>query len=399
MAELVRQQALYLAIEGSFQGTPGAYVAVPAEELGEPGDGKEILETAYATGRPFRTAHEMSPSDLWTLSFKTPVVGLASGAGDGVSAGSVSADWLDMLLANVHGDAVNTSGEAVAAGATTSNLILAAAAALADQDIACVANATRAQWRQVTDDATDPTLAIAPDWGVAPVDTDILYGARRYAMSSPQLGGGDPATDKYLRGHLVLGGAEYNLRGGYVTGLSLAADVNKRLMLSWSLSGVTKVEGSVAVGVDPLAAPATTPIKLQKASIHHGATSVDTSSFSLDWGLAAEPVMSSVADQGIVGWKTTAFDPKVSVKPLFADSWTALKRAGTSGLLVAQFGVGAVSGGVVNSCAMALADAQSDAADPAAEGAIRRNAVNFVGADRVNWDTGTAARYFQFLRA
>lgn len=399
MADLIRQRALFLAQESAFQDTPGSYVAVPCLELGEVTDGREILVTDYSTGAPFRTPHEVSPGDSWSLSFVTPLIGLPTAAGDGTDASTVSEDWLDFLLSSVFGAGTNTQGEGVDAGSAAATLELAAAAVAADQDVVCVSNATRAQWRMVSDDASDPTLAITPDWSTVPVDADVLYGARRYLMGRGPIGGGHPGTTKYLRGHLVIGGTEYNLRGGYVTSLSISAEVNQIARMSWTLSGVSKVEGSVAVGVDAIASPAVTPIKLQTSSVYHGASQVDTSGIEIDFGLETTAIASSESDQGVLGWQTTGAAPTLNVKPLFTDSWVALKRAGTASLLLAQLGKGDLGASAVNTACLALMDAQATGADPGDENGLRRNQVGFEGADRVSWETGTASRFIQFLRA
>src|SRR3990167_1491320 len=72
------------------------YTWIPAFTISDLKDGKEPLETNYATGRPWKTAPIAGP-DGWEFTITTPVIGMASVAADTAAASTVSDDWLDEL--------------------------------------------------------------------------------------------------------------------------------------------------------------------------------------------------------------------------------------------------------------------------------------------------------------
>lgn len=397
MAGLTRNRALFIGREATFGADPASYFAVPCLELGEVQDQKEILETGYATGRPFRTPHEMSPASLWTITFVTPAIGLPSAAGDGVSASTVAEDWLDLLLRSVFGAPTNTSGEGVASG--TGSTVVMDTSAYGEQELLCVANATRAQWRQITDESAEPTYSIAPNWTTNPVDADVSYGVRRYMANAAQIGGGHSVDTGYVRLHFKTDTNDYNLQGGYVTSLTLTADANQMVRLAWTVQGVIKRDDLTPTLPDAISAPAVTPVKLHRSSMHFGATAIDTSSLEVAIGITAVPIMDAGQEVGIVGWQTTGMDPTIALRPLYSDALMDLRRAGTAERVMVQVGKGAFSSPAVNSVGICLYKGQISAADGGDDTGLRRNQVSIVAADPVTWEASTAARFLQFCRA
>jgi len=86
--------------------------------------------------------------------------------------------------------------------------------------------------------------------------------------------------------------------------------------------------------------------------------------------------------------------PTITVEPLYTDAILELRRAVTNGRLLIQIGGGVLSGGVLNTCAIAATQASPLDANPADENGRIRNSLQLKCTD-----SGATGNYFQFARA
>lgn len=395
-----RKSALYIANESTYGTDPSAngsgYTYVPV--LGQMGmlkDGKQLLETNYHTRRNFPTAPEVG-ADGWSFDFEVPLIGLTTAAGDGAAPGAD--DWADTLHEHVFAESVDVSGEGVGSGSTTSSLVL-------DTDIYNVQQlvpvyeasvptaAPRTQWMLLAADAGTGTYGtITPTQDQAPTTAAVAYGTKTYQPSDT---GGASVAFVYCQDDVV-----YTLLGGRCTSAVIVAENGQIVRVKYSFSGDSKTEDTSGKSALPAIAAFTQPAcKALLSPVWFNGTKYATRMIEVDLGIAAAVQEATAATNGRGDYESIELKPKVTIEPIFTNAIQNLKRTPTRGRLLIQFGGGVLSSGQLNTCAIHCEQAAVTEADPKDDQGRIRNAVVFQVTDAVEFSTGVAARFFQFVRA
>lgn len=400
-----RKKTIYIASEGAaanYAVDPSAdgsgYTWVPTLEVGDFSDDLEMIPTDYFTGRNFRTAMIVG-ADGASLSFKTPLIGLATAAGDG---GSPPADdWLSILLEHCF-DVSDVVGEGVAAGSAAGTMVLETdLAGLTQEDARAIfetnlpsASRQRSQWAIIDTDNASASYDVSPDWVATPGAAAVMYGGEVYFYDSSDRGGNSISV------HMVEDDVQRTLHGGRCGALKLSAQKNQIVMLEWSLvfDGYdTGVKASLpAAGVGP----AITPIRSVLNPCFFGASSAmanlgHVQNIDIDWQFGAAPLDSvNGTPNGRADWQLVSMDPKVTVNPPRTTAAYNLVRDGSLGRLLVQLGRGLLSGGVLNTCAFTASQAQAEKVQVQDDQGHVRNAIQFMCSD-----AGASGRLFQFIRS
>lgn len=389
--------ALWLAAEsGGFGVDPDSdgsdYTPVKVlGQIGFPVDTTGQLETNYQTGRNRATANEVG-ADGATLDFKVPVQGLSTAAGDGSAPPAV--DWLDLILQNAFGASATVSGEGVANGSTSSNLILDTAT-YAVQDLMPVQEAglysSRTQWRRAATLNT-ATYTLDRNWTATPTTSAVAYGMRTYQYSDS--GGGDS-----LLAYVVQDDTPYVLQGGRVSSLKLALPAGKMAELSVSMmfDSITQASRASISTIDTFAG---TPIKGMLSPLVWGGTEYATKSINIDFGLTTSTTESTAGTNGRSNIEVISTMPTITIEPAYAHStWQADFRAGTTRTLGIQLGAGVLASSVLNTCFFWAEAAQAQSAAAADDGGRVRHAVTLKVVDEGVFTGTTVSRFFSFVRA
>lgn len=341
-----RARSLHVMAEASYgvdPSTTGAsYLYVPAMNVGDLQDGKALLETNYNNGENWPTAGVAGP-DGWSFDFEVPLIGMATAAGNGVNASTVTADWLDALKLHVLGTLRTTPGLTLTG--TTVSTLTAASSPYSAQDIAAVflanvpTNAPRSQLALITNSASP--YSIAPSMVQSP-GASVAYGGKHYRASSD---GGASLAFVYTEDDLM-----YLCLGGRITAYVESADSRGIWKAKVTVSGDSKALTSTGVktSLPAAAAPAVTPLICTLSPVFFNGSAMETKSISIDYGVNAQPYLVTGAPNGRGDFLNIALAPKISVEPLRTDAHLLLKRNGTTGRLMIQQGAGVLSGGVLN---------------------------------------------------
>jgi len=398
MSARTRQRSLYLALESSYATDPSAdgsgYLPVPCE-LGDLTDGKEVIATAYSTGRPWPTP-SVPGRDMAEISFSIPLYGLALSAGDGTDAASVTDDALDLLLQHIFGTQTDTTGEGVGTGSTTSSLVL-------DSDVRSQYDlvpvfepglptaAPRTQWAYLASDPGSGTYDVAPALAAAPTTAAVAYGCHVFRPNSP-LAGGPTLACVYVDSEV----GSYTCLGGRVTSFSISGEPGQRIMASVTVRFDRKSEDATAKTGLPaaLTAPATSPLITLLSPVWFGGAAYPTQTFTLDLGITAAEITATSGLNARAADEVITLSPTLSIAPLRTDAITNLKRTVTQGVTLVQFGGGVLSGGVLNAMACVFGASELVEASMSDDNGHGRQSVTINAVD-----SGAAAPFVQIARA
>lgn len=397
-----RKKALWLATESAYSTDPSAsgagYVAAPADALPEIEDGKEPIETNYQHGENWDSALEEGP-DGWALNgVEFPLIGLATAAGDGVDASTVTDDWLDQILLHIFGVQETTEGETVTSVTSATNLVLATDVYDLHEVFplheASVPARERAQFNVITADNGLGDYDVAPgfsDYSTAPpTAAAIAYGVKRYSFDDD---GGNTLAMVYRDAS-----QDYTLLGGRCTSAQIripAGGGRVKLVTSWR--GDRKIAESKASLPAALTAPAITPIRAVRSPLWFNGTEYGSSEIMIDLGLSTQEIQSTAGSEGRAGDEHAMQKPAVTMKPRFTNAINNLKRASggpTKGRLLVQVGGGALVGGVINAMAAHIDQAQAKVVTRMDDNNVARQEVQFFTST-----PGTAQYKFQLVRA
>lgn len=398
-APRTRKRSLHIAHETTFATDPSAdgsgYLYTPAEGI-EYTDQLEVLTTEYSTGRNYPTESEIG-ADGAEITFRTPLIGMASAAGDGTDASSVTDDWLDLLFEHSLGVQATSAGEGVGAGSTTTNLVLDTDA-YGPQDLVPIYQAAipagnpRTQWTAITVDPADGTYTVAPAFTTAPETAAIAYGVKRYTDDDD----GGPSLAAVVRDDTL----HYTLLGGRVSRLRIIAEAQRRVMCEFSASFDRKSEDTAAKTALPAATRmATTPIKSFRSPVWFNGSRISTRMIEIDFALTTAAITDTESTNGRAGWDLISIAPMVTIEPLRSDDYINLKRAGTKGPLMIQLGAGVLAGGVLNTVGLHMARAEAREVTITDENGRARNRIVFHAVDQIEFSAGVGSRFFQICRA
>lgn len=383
-----RKTALWAAPQtGGYDTDPSAngagYKSVPADVVPELTDKKQPIETTYQTGDNWDSELEEGP-DGWELSgVETPLIGLATAAGDGTDASTVAADWLDDLLAHIMGGVVaTTEGEGVASVASATGVTLDTDV-LSQYDLvpffeSGVPVLPRSQWQLVTADPADASYTIAPglaDFATAPLTgAGIVYGMKRYTFDDD---GGYPMAFVYQRDSVY-----YTLLGGRCTSAQIripAGGGRVKLVTSWRGNKKTReTKGSLPAAA---VAPAITPIRGVLSPVWFNGTKYGSAEITIDLGIQATEIQGTEGTEGRVGDEHAFQKPMVTIRPQFATALEDLQRTPTKGRVLVQIGGGVLTGGVLNTCAFHLDQAQAKVVTMQDDNNVRRQEIQLMASN------------------
>lgn len=399
LAPRERKRMLHICAESTFAVDPDSdgsdYVYVPAEGLTYE-EGTEILTTSYSTGRNFPTESEVG-ADGGSITFSTPLLGLATAAGAGTNASTVTADWLDRLLAHTFGGSSTTEGVA-ATGGTTSTFTAATTVGAAQDLIALFTASTpsaapRTLWSQLQSiTGSGPyTYNLAPDVAVAPTSSTVSYGVKQYR---PDDDGGATLAAVVTDDALV-----YTYLGGRVTRCRIVAPAKQRVMVEWTIAFDRRSLDAGKTSLPAAARLAYTPIKMMRSPVVFNGSAIATRMLEIDFAVTASEVTDTSGVNGRGGHELISIAPTVTIEPLRADSHDALKRAMTRGPLVAQLGAGVLESSRLNTCALHLARCEAREVTYTADNGITRNRIVFSAVDAIELSAGVASQYMTLARA
>lgn len=373
-----RRRALWIdeetggyAVDPSTDGS--GYLAVPALELGDLTMGPELLETNYFTGRLHNTA-PIAGADRAELTFRIPLIGLASAAGDGVTPGSD--DWLDVILTHIFGRVTDGGqtvhdGEGLAVGSTTSSLVLdATVTGLDDNDLVAVYDSTlsatpRTQWSRVSDDASEPTYSVSPNFDTAPTTAGVAYGTKLYRQV---LGGGRTIAAVYQDDTV----GTYELLGGRVTSFVISGTAGQLATAEVTMRFDSATENASGKSALPAqASPASTPIRMMTSPLWFNGSKMASAAVTIDLGIEAAIIAATSGSQGRADDESIRLVPTVTVQPLRTDANRLLRNNVTTGELLVQLGSGVLASSQLNTMAFNL-------------GSVHANEVSFLDAEGVS---------------
>lgn len=394
-----RRRMLHIMAESSFATDPdsdgSSYLYVPAEGISYE-EGTEILTTAYSTGRNYGTEAEVG-ADGGSITFQTPLLGLASAAGAGVNASTITEDWLDVLLSATFGASATTAGVAATGGTTTT--FTAATSVGAAQDLEALftastpSGAPRTIWTQLQSitGAGPFTYTVSPTMAAAATSSSVSYGIRRY--SDDDDGGATLAcvvTDDAL---------VYTYLGGRVSRCRIMANAKQRVMVEWTIAFDRRSLDTSKTSLPAAARLSYTPIKMLRSPVIFNNSAIPTRMLEIDFGLTVSEVQDTSGTNGRGGHELISIAPTVTIEPLRSDSYDALKRALTRGSLVAQLGAGVLESSRLNTCALHLARCEAREVTITSDNGMTRNRIVFTAVDAVEFSAGVASRFMSFARA
>ena len=344
-----RKRAAYIALEtGGYAVDPdsdgSSYLPFYADPLGDIQPGRMALETAYADNTDWPTASEPGAAG-GELTFSIPLLGMASLAGDGASAGDNTDDVLDLILRHVLGTQSTTSGEGCDTGTGSTNAMVLDTDALAVDDLTLVYDSAIAaaggQARSIFSETSPGTYVVQPDWDTDPTANGVAYGMKIYTPNSP-FTGGDTLAMVYVDSDI----ATYTCLGGRITALAITANVNERVMLEGSIrfDSVTADAGKTGLPT-ALSAPPYLPVQMRGSPVYFGGVKYGVSSVRIDLGLNAAPVHATEATNGRADDEMITMAPVATITPLRTDALRSLGEALTTGDFLVQFGRGTPAAG------------------------------------------------------
>lgn len=391
-----RSRMLHVMAEATYgvdpSATGSAYLHVPAMSVGDLQDGKAILETNYNNGENWPTAGVAGP-DGWSFDFEVPLIGMATAAGNGTNASTVTADWLDTLKLHLMGSLRTIAGLTLTA--TTVSTLTGASNPWIAQDIVAVflstvpTNAPRSQIALVTNAASP--YSIAPSMVQSP-GASVAYGSKMYRATSD---GGASLAFVYTEDDLM-----YLCLGGRITGYVESADSRGIWKAKVTVSGDSKTltNTGVKTSLPAAAAPATTPLICTLSPVFFNGSALETKSISIDYGVNAAPYLVTGAANGRGDFLNIALAPKVSVEPLRTDANLLLKRNGTTGRLMIQQGAGIFAASSLNLGAFHAESVQAQEVNYSDDAGRARQKIDFTVVNPGNFSAGVQSVKIQSVR-
>tara|TARA_Y100000310_G_scaffold340834_1_gene437960 strand:+ start:7302 stop:8501 length:1200 start_codon:yes stop_codon:yes gene_type:complete len=398
MASDAQNTGLWIAAESTFATDPDTdgsdYTAVPVTEpVGFPAAGKTPVETHYATGRN-RATSPIAGAGTGEVSFKVPFKGLSGAAGDSTNASSVSDDYLDLLLKNAWGNPANTEGDLVPASpAPSSSGLDLTDVVLSDQDLVALiaTGATMIQWRRLGG-APEP-FTLDRNWDTTATASDVVYGTRMYR--------GDGADGSSLSVVVANDGTYTTLHGGRISALKLTFEAGLQCVLDISMRFDSRTINDTAKSGLPAHVTTThSPIIGVSGGVWwNGASVSDVASCTIDWQPNTVDVRSVAGANGRSDIALLGERPRVTISASHATSFETDADAATQGNLMIQFGVGTLSGGVVNAGCF-FAEGATLASQPGTtdDGGLLRKQLDFQVDDHGEFVSGTDAHYWTLAR-
>jgi hypothetical protein len=393
-----KKRALYAVAEGSFGVDPSAagvgYLQMFTTSIGMPGDGKDTLETEYFTGRNFPTAPIAGP-DGGSFDFETVLYGMATAAGNGVNASTVTDDVLDRLFTHIMGTQGTSLGQTVGVGSTTTNLVMGVDN-FGLMDILPIWQATlptagtqRSQLAYITVDPATGSYTVSPALAAAPANTAVAYGVKRYTASD---NGGASLAFAYIEDDVT-----YTFTGARIKSASITVAARKIIKMKCSVEYDSALAGAKGSLPAITAAPPVTPLIGILSPFYFNGVQYAAPSVTIDLGVTSAVQEATEGVNGRGNNDNIMIVPTVTVQPLRTDAIRQLKRDATPGRLVVQMGAGNFAGGIENIMAFALESAVSRKSDSTDESGRIRSDVMFKVADTVAL-SGVATRVAQLIR-
>jgi hypothetical protein len=359
MAYLPKRNVIYARAESTFDTNPSAagtsFVYLPCETLSLIEDSQEILPTNYQTGRGYRTAHEAGALG-WGLTMRLPLFGLLTRAGVGVSASTISDDYLDLILDHIFGAHANTTGVGLSSGTAAAGTIVADSSGFTLQQAIMMAYSsglTRASHHQITAVGSAPTYSVVPNVFETITTNWEAPGAHVW---QPTLG---LATS--LAFHFRNDSDWYSLTGGKVTAAKISCEVNKTYMLDLTIRGVTKATESAPGSLVSAVPPTRARLRHSRAPVHFGTTLLDNAGWELDFGIQAEQVLQSSAAEGRNSDETVTINPVLTLSPMWSSTIEAWRSSATQDELMLGLGSGILASSQTPAMSIAFPNMQVEA--------------------------------------
>lgn len=409
-----RKKAAYIAAESSYGSDPSSngsgYAWIPALSLPEIPMGKELLETNYFTGRPYKTTPQLG-REGGTFDMSIPIIGLADFATDGESPSATADDWFDNILESIFGDSpTEPTGETVNSSSASTVTFDAVATDVVEQDLIAVRSSsilsTQSQVRLLSDGTSDPTWTVVPNFATSP-SASVAYAVREYIQTETNTGGSSQSIVITDGGGIVGSSFDSDIVGAYVftgcrpTAFSITAEAGQRYTASLSIGFHDITEDSTNKTSLPEAgtAPATTPLVAILGAAYFNGTAYPTRRVEIDFGIQAAQIDATGSAEGRSGWDILEMHPVIRIEPLATDAIRELLRSGpTTGRLLVQLGAGWVGSGVCNGCVFHAELASPRAVERTDDNGRARQMVEFHVEDPGEWTSGTLGRVFQFGR-
>ena len=392
-----RKRQIHIAHEATYATDPdsdgSSYLYCPAEGITYE-EQAEIIETAYSTSRNFPTESELGAQGH-TVSFQVPLIGLATAAGNNINAGTVTNDWLDLILESAFGIQASTEGEVVT-GSTTSTLTTADSTWATQQNLVPVhiasvpTGAERTQWSQIQTSAGGSS-ALAPTLQASPGNGSVAYGIKQYRVDDD---GGATLALVLTDDSLV-----YTFLGGRITSLRITGEHKRRAMMAVTIQFDRRSLDTGKTSLPTAALVAPTPVKMFRSPVHHNNVRIPTRMVEIDFGFAAAEVQDTESTNGRAGYELVSIAPTITIEPLRADSYDLLKQNLTRGPVLVQLGAGVVANSILNSLAVFFARAEAREVSYTAQDGITRNRVVFTAVDRIEFSAGVASMFMTVARA
>lgn len=377
------------------------YLWVPAYSIGEVPSGTAQLTTDYFTGRDQGTL-PVPGADGGAIEVVTPVIGLPTEAGDGVSSGAGADDWNDCINENhVTDSPTEREGENVLSSGAAEITFDAAATNLVPGDLIAVYDAAalpgRTQWALLVSGTGAGPYVTAPAWEEEPTAAAIAYAARQYVWTTSTLGGSHQAWT--LMDSNVDGGntTYYRCLDGRLQSRSIVFDAGQRIedRQTWMFDSIVEDRANKTNLPTPGVSPAVSPLVGLYSGVWFNGTAYATKRVSIDFNIEMNQVDATSGPNGRAGFEILKCQPTITIEPEATDALRDLKRGmSTSGPLLVQLGAG-VFGTVLNTCAFHAASAYVMEAARTDDGGRARQTVTFKVCD----PGSTTFRYWQFARA
>lgn len=391
-----RARAVWGLVESAFGSDPDAtgagYLYIPALSVGDLADTKDPLPTNYFNNENFPTAPIPGP-DGWSFDLEFPLIGLASAAGAGTNASTVTADWLDMILLHIFGATRTTAGVAATGGSTTT--ITAATDPYDNQDVIAIfraavpAGAVRSQIARILSAASPYT--VSPTLASAPTAASVAYGGRHYQHNAD---GGATLAFVYRDDSDV----EYTCTGGRVTSYEITGESRGIWRMKVSISGDNKTLTTKGDTLPDPAAPATTPLIVTLSPIAFNGAFIETRMITIAGNLTTDPTLATSGVNGRSGWINVSYEPTITIEPLRTDALLNFKRDVTRGDLTVQLGAGVLAGGALNVMSVHANEVYARSVAPSDDNGRARQTIEFAVTNPGNVATNVLSRKFQVSR-
>lgn len=319
------------------------------EEISMGEGDRELLDHQRQIGENEPTPKLVGGS-MAKLSLTMMLRGLASGAGHGVDANTITADGLDHLFLSFHADSgggdprTTTEGQTITAG--TNATLTSIAASWLRNDLVHVYDAAPSSLAPIHDVARiagaaspfniDPNLSSAPDSGAA-----VGYGGIMFRKADrPSLLG--PTLSLVV----IRDGIQREFVGMRPSSVKLTGNARGKVVMTVELTGLSR-EITAYATLPNHSVPAATELQGRHCNIKWGDTVYDLPAWELDFGISQFLVPgTSLNDEGFSDNIITDWAPVFSFNPVFAQAWE--DAFGDEGTMMLQVGRGTPAGGIVN---------------------------------------------------